>query len=192
MTVTAPGPAHDCPLEPRGPDASPVRTFIALWPDDETVRAFSAWRDACDWPPAARPSPSAHWHVTLQFLGELPAARLPGLADALAFPWPRAAWTWRTLRPWHGGVLVMEPDEVPRELVALHDAVAAAVLRTGLPVDERPWRAHLTLGRHAQGVRLPQDAAVQPAPVRWTAARFCLVASESGSYRMLRSYDARP
>ncbi len=113
------------------------------------------------------------YHVTLRFLGRVHCAAIPGLIEAVScavsdqapftvrqgasrlFPSPR--------RP-RAVVLDLEPEGPLRRLAA---AVETAVVGTGLPAEERPFRAHLTLGRirgrerpvlpsiAASGVRLP-------------------------------------
>lgn len=93
-------------------------------------------------------------HLTLRFLGLLPPSRIGVLGDAVeeastgvapfevvlagagAFPGdrrPRAIW----LGIEHGA----------DELGAISRALDAALVRTGLPSDDRPFRPHLTVAR---------------------------------------------
>jgi 2'-5' RNA ligase len=123
-------------------------------------RALGPLRDA---PGAPRWIPPERWHLTLLFLGDVPAGRVPDLAEALgAAVEPTPALALRLAgagrfgsrrRPqvaWAG----VEGDVA--ELTALARRLALAARRLRLPVEERPFRAHLTLGRWRPG--RPADA----------------------------------
>jgi 2'-5' RNA ligase len=51
---------------------------------------------------------------------------------------------------------------VPPGLAALHATLAHTLGALGLRIDERPFRPHVTLARHAQGTPLPAEGP------RWT------------------------
>jgi 2'-5' RNA ligase len=97
---------------------------------------------------------TANLHLTLRFLGELPASREAALGEAVlaaaagrtafdvvlagagAFPGdrrPRAIWL---------GV-----ERGAEELGEISRALDAALVLTGLPSDDRPFRPHLTVAR---------------------------------------------
>jgi 2'-5' RNA ligase len=116
-------------------------------------------------PGAPRWTPPERWHVTLQFLGEVPAhtgGRLRDLlAPAVAAAPPMTlqvagAGTFGSRRRpavlWAG----LAGDVAP--LTALADRLGAAVRTAGISTEERPFRAHLTLGRWRPGH--PADAAL--------------------------------
>ncbi len=132
-----------------------VRSFIAILLSDD-VRAAVAAEIA-----RLRPlGPRVSWvsppnlHLTLKFLGELPADALEqvreGLAEAVAGPAPFSL---------HFGGLGAFPDLTrPRVLwvgvdegspaaQALQARVDAALTRRGFPKEERPFSPHLTIGR---------------------------------------------
>jgi RNA 2',3'-cyclic 3'-phosphodiesterase len=101
--------------------------------------------------------------VTLQFLGEVPADVAARLADvvgpavaaapAMSLQVAGAGTFGSRRRPavcWAG----LAGDVVP--LSALADRLGAAVRSIGLQVEDRPFRAHLTLGRWRPGT--PADA----------------------------------
>jgi len=98
------------------------------------------------------------WHLTLLFLGAVPPARLP---DVLAAAGPAVAGTPpMTLRLAGGGrfgsirrpqVIWTGLDGDVAALVELAERLRVAVRRVGLPVEDRPFRAHLTLGRWRPG-----------------------------------------
>ena len=98
------------------------------------------------------------WHLTLLFLGAVPDGQLPALraagAAAVEGTPPvtlRLAGAGRfgsLRRPqvlWTG----LDGDVPP--LVALADRLRNAAAGLGLPVEDRPFRAHLTLGRWRPG-----------------------------------------
>ena len=114
-------------------------------------RAVAPLRDADG---APRWTPPARWHLTLLFLGGVPAASGAALTAALgAAVAPTPAMTLRLAgggrfgsrrRPqvaWAG----VEGDVEP--LVALAGRLAQAARALRLPVEDRPFRPHLTLGR---------------------------------------------
>jgi 2'-5' RNA ligase len=98
------------------------------------------------------------WHLTLLFLGTVPADRVPGLVEA-AGPAVAAAPP-MTLRLAGGGRFGsrrrpqvawagLDGDVAPLVDLAGRLAEAAGSLR--LPVEVRPFRPHLTLGRWRPG-----------------------------------------
>ena len=164
-----------------------ARLFTALWPDPAARRALAVWQAQWQWPPQARPTPPEQLHLTLHFLGALPAARIEALGDALA---QRAA---PAVAPfelqldraevWPRGLAVLCPAAPPPALAALHAAQAATLLRLGLQPETRPYRPHLTLARQAAGAVPP----AAPPALRWPVQDTVLVASVDG-YRVLGRY----
>ncbi|SDO42687.1 2'-5' RNA ligase [Klenkia soli] len=113
-------------------------------------RAVDGIRDA---PGAPRWADPASLHVTLAFLGDVPRARLTGLLSALgpAVVGSRAVTLQLTGAGRFGGrrprVLWAGVGGDVDALTVLADRLAAAARHAGVPVDERPFRPHLTLGR---------------------------------------------
>lgn len=118
-------------------------------------RALAPLREA---PGAPRWTPPTRWHLTLLFLGGVPADRVAELVTAagpaVAATPPatlRLAGAGRfgsRRRPqvfWAG--LTGDGDA----LGALAARLSAAARGLGLPVEDRPFRAHLTLGRWRPG-----------------------------------------
>ncbi len=140
-----------------------VRSFFAFEPAEAVKSALTALAAAL----RARPDGDAvRWvrpegyHVTLRFLGNVPASEVPALAQAVAdavedFPpfevtlgAPRAFPSARAPR-----VVVVElAPEAP--LAALAERIEAAVASAGIAPSPRRFRAHLTLGR-LRSRRLP-------------------------------------
>jgi RNA 2',3'-cyclic 3'-phosphodiesterase len=169
------------------------RLFFALWPD-ETARAGLAEALRRHVPPgASRPQRPDQWHLTLQFLGDVPEARLPAVlhvgaavsADAAAcdFVLDRIEY-WK--RP---EVLCLAAGSIPEPLAALVQLLRVELSRRGLAVENRPYKAHVTLARRVR--QAPPSADV--ATVCWTARRFALVESvtnrEGARYVELAAWD---
>ena len=131
-----------------------IRAFFAVDPSRRARRAAAAAAaelEACT--TGVRWVREEAYHVTLRFLGQVDPELIPDLARGVAgevgqqdpfslrlgapqvFPSPR--------RP----RVVVPPLEPERPLARLAAAVEAAVVDAGLPAEERPFRAHLTLGR---------------------------------------------
>lgn len=116
--------------------------------------------------PDMRWVPSERWHVTLAFLGEVDPDRLPDLAarlDALAAEHApleglrlSGAGTFRGVL-WFG----VEPTERHSPADRLARAVQREMRAAGIPIERRPWRAHLTLARWRPSA--DRDAAAQRA-----------------------------
>lgn len=116
-------------------------------------------------PGAPRWTAPERWHLTLVFLGDVPEERVPRLRDGVGGAVVGTpAMTLRLAgggrfgsrrRPqvaWAG----VEGDVAP--LAELAGRLARAARRLRLPVEDRPFRAHLTLGRWRPGA--PADADV--------------------------------
>ena len=156
---------------PPVPDA---RLFLALWPPapvrDALVQAVSTW----PWPDAARRTRPERLHATVHFIGGVPIARLEELKQELAVPFEPFEWELSRPDVWQGSIAVLRPTETPPALARLHERLAARLRALGLPVEERPYRPHVTLARKARGFAPP----AQVPPVRWRA--------EDG-YRLVRT-----
>lgn len=182
MTGPPPAPA------PAAAAPATRRLFLALWPDEAARAAIAAWRDAWSWPPGARLVAPDQWHLTLHFLGAVPTARIPSLADALAIEAAPCAVLLGQPATWHGGIAVLGTDEIADGLAALRARLADVLRDAGLAVEVRPWRPHVTLARRAAGGVAPDPRSPGLDAVRWTAERHALVVSEGGRYRTLRDY----
>lgn len=164
----------------------PARLFLALWPDAPTRHALQAWQGAIAWPADARPTAPAHLHLTLHFIGAVPRARLSALQAGLGRPFTPFTLQLAELVLWRGGLAVLLPAETPPALATLHAGLGVALRALALPVDERPFRPHVTLARHAGGARLTAPAA----PVAWHADAGYVLAESAGGYHVLHAFGA--
>lgn len=181
-----------------------MRLFVAVTPPPEALQALRAalapvtrqW-DGLRW---AR---QESWHITLAFLGEVDAARIPDLTARLG----RAAARHPAMDLAIGGAGAFSRPAAARvvwagvtgareELRRLADSVAAAARRSGIPVEDRRFRPHLTLARSNQGadVRpLITELGDLAGPV-WTADAIHLIRSHLGPnprYEELHSWPLR-
>jgi 2'-5' RNA ligase len=140
------------------------RLFLALWPDDATRDSLAAAQQAWTWPAGAALVPREKLHITLHFLGQVPAARLAALqpvVDIGGEPFMLAGDGARQ-QVWPGGIAVLELA-APPALQRLHAALATALRAQDFPVEDRPFRAHVTFARKAWGAQPP----VTPLPFAW-------------------------
>ena len=133
-----------------------MRAFFAVVLDAATRRAAAAWthslrgRSGGD---AVRWVREESLHVTLHFLGDIDPARVPDLVRAVALETAGV----EPFRLRLGAAHLFPSERRPRVVVldlepllpleALAGAVARGAAAAGFAPEERPFRAHLTLGR---------------------------------------------
>ena len=153
------------------------RLFFALWPDDTARRHLAAAvRDLVP-QGAGRPQRPDQWHVTLEFLGDVPESRLPAVLDAGAAASGGASAcevVFDRLEHWtRPQVLCLEAEATPEPLAALVRSLRAELQLRGFTPEARPFRAHVTLARRI--VQPPPPAAVEA--LRWPVRELSLVQS---------------
>ena len=117
-------------------------------------------------------------HVTLKFLGDIPASQVEAVGQAMrsaakdvapfqlqlaslgVFPNPKRA---RVI--WCGVSGQME------QLISLQERTEQAIVPLGYPRERRPYSPHLTLGRVREGDRPPDGAMLQRAMDAWAPGR---------------------
>lgn len=169
-----------------------MRMFVAVVPPDEAVEHLDAFLEARRHAAAYRWAPREQLHVTLAFLADVPDRKLDDLVERLgraarrrtAFPCAIAGGgafpnVGRARVLWSG----LDLDEQGRrELSRLATGARAAANRSGVGVDGRRFRPHVTLARlgHPEEVtpwvRLLDSYRGPP----WTVDRMTLVASYLG------------
>jgi 2'-5' RNA ligase len=167
------------------------RLFVAVAPPDgaraDLDRALSPLRGAAGEP---RWIPPERWHVTLLYLGKVADERTAELREALGtvvetsssmdLRVSGAGWFGAGRRPqvfWAG----LEGD-VPA-LTGLADRLRDEAGRLGHPVEDRPFRAHLTVGRWRPGRRADPGLTDRLAGYRgpeWSVTEVALLASHLG------------
>ncbi|WP_457671499.1 RNA 2',3'-cyclic phosphodiesterase [Thiolapillus sp.] len=153
------------------------RLFFALWPDPEVRSRLADLQTRL-------PQIQGNWvhpmdlHVTLQFLGVVPANRQHCVLDAASavqalpfvleitrldfWPKPRIAWA--------------GPEKIPQELLQLVQALGQHLRKCGCKPEKRAYRPHVTLLRKTT----PGMAQVLAQPVVWPVDHFVLVESRPG------------
>ena len=130
-----------------------MRLFVALDPPPETVQSLStaltdALSDAA--PAELRWTPPEQWHLTLAFFGEVDESRVEELTERLrrvAARTPALELALRGAGSFGRSVLWCGVHGDAPALRRLAARCTAAGRRTGIAMEERPFRAHLTLGR---------------------------------------------
>jgi 2'-5' RNA ligase len=180
-----------------------VRLFVALAVPESArgalVAAVAPLRAAH---PDLRWTRPAGWHLTLAFLGagsvgdRVRAQLAVGRAAATAAPVDLAIDG--RLGRFGDRVLWAHVRDRDAGLAALADAVRIALVDHGFAVDDRAFRAHLTLARGRTGQRLPPDRRITGSgvPARWTASTVALIDSRPGAdgnrYRAVATWPLGP
>lgn len=143
--------------------AAPLRLFIGLWPDGVTRDALMAWQQSWTWPGTASLVRPERLHLTLHFLGDVPAMRLGDLVAALRVPFAHFSLRFGHGELWPRGTAVVLPEHVPDELDKLHSNLSTALERIGMHAESRPYRPHVTLARRAFGAAM----SLEPPRLNW-------------------------
>ncbi len=157
--------------------ADSQRLFFALWPDATVRQRIAVAGTRATAAAGGRPVPPENYHLTLAFLGSVPAEHLPALlrvARAIRmqpfslaldhtgyWPRPRVAW--------------LRPAVCPAALQQLVDDLWGGLAPLGFAPDSRTFKPHVSLVRKAPGglgSRLAQ-------PIVWAVDDFVLVRSET-------------
>lgn len=177
------------------------RLFFALWPGAEERAALLHVVRELVRASGGRPVPPANLHVTLAFLGAVPAARVPHLsaiASRVAAAFPREALpltlNFQDIAHWaQPQVLAMLAHEGPGvppsgTAQALARTLCDATAGVGFDPDLKPFRAHVTVARKV--ARAPHASATQP--VAWSFAAFALMESRTlaagAAYSIVESF----
>ena len=164
-----------------------MRLFVALTPPGEVVEELWASTVSLrELAPDLRWTRPDQWHVTLAFLGEVS----DDVVDELARRLNRAAARHPPLALALGGggrfghqVLWTRVQGDRDGLRRLADSVRAAARRSGLPVEQRPYRPHVTLARAdaAADLRPLVERLASWQGLQWVATRLYLVRSRLGA-----------
>jgi 2'-5' RNA ligase len=166
------------------------RLFFALWPNDAFRASLGPRIRALQPDGAGRPQRPDQWHVTLEFLGPVPASRVPvALAAASAVRAAPSEILFDAVEYWRRPeVLCLVARVLPPSLESLVTQLRAALAAREFHPESRPFRAHLTLARKVTHPVSP----VQFEPLPWPVTDFALVESitdRSGSvYTPLASW----
>jgi len=153
------------------------RLFFALWPDDAARSRLAALVRNLAPGPAGRIQRPDQWHVTLEFLGDVPELRLPAALDAGAAATGAATaceLEFDRLEHWkRPQALCLVAQSVPQALAGLAQSLRAELRLRGFVLETRAFRPHLTLARRI--AQAPPPVAFEP--LRWPAGAVSLVQS---------------
>jgi 2'-5' RNA ligase len=161
-----------------------ARLFLALWPSPAVRTALQRVAERWTWPAGARRVPARDLHLTLHFLGAVPRADIAALQAAIASPCPAFTLELDRAELWRHGTAVLAAAAVPPALEALHATLGERLRGFGLRTEARPFRAHVTLARHAPHAAPPAE----PLAVRWPVRGVVLVESRPGAARAAGAY----
>jgi len=170
-----------------------VRLFFALWPDDAVRAQLARWSRELHALCGGRPTRPENLHVTLAFLGSIEDARVAEVERTADTAGLRActlildrAGYWKHNRiAWAGASLV------PPALEALVSGLRAALAKSRIAFDAKPFASHVTLLRDAR------EPPVVPAlaPIEWRLDGFALVQSvtlpRGSRYEIRKSWKGR-
>jgi 2'-5' RNA ligase len=165
-----------------GPAVAARRVFFAFWPDEAQRGAIEHAAAKAVRHSGGRPVPAANLHVTLAFLGNVAAARIPELQriareQAAAFTGQApATLNFARLVHWKEAqvlcALGTEERPIARDLAtALQEATRSA----GFSPDRKPFQAHVTLARKV----IRPGTSLQLRPVAWRFEAFALIDSRT-------------
>jgi RNA 2',3'-cyclic 3'-phosphodiesterase len=152
------------------------RLFFGLWPPANVLTALSGWVIAM---PAVHRSPPDQLHLTVLFLGAVPAAAMPQLLAAAAqVRCDAIEQALDRLEYWPTPQVLCAAGPTGAPLIALRSQLLGAAVAAGLkpPDAERPLLAHVTLARRKHTP--PPEPGLRPA-VKFTASSFSLIESRS-------------
>lgn len=183
MPMTFPAPPPTGQTEPEA-----ARLFIALWPDQTLQRALHVWCAASLAGARTAPVAAERLHMTLHFLGNVPRAQVPALAQALPLSFAPFELAFSRCERWPRGLLVAVPDAVPQPLLNLHAALGRTLEELALPQERRTFRPHITMARRSMAPPPP----MRPTPLRWPVKGYALMESSAAPHRHYKLLHAYP
>ncbi|MEV6306148.1 RNA 2',3'-cyclic phosphodiesterase [Actinoplanes sp. NPDC051861] len=158
--------------------------FVAVFPDEQARLDLKRRL-----PPRSRPTRPEKWHVTLAFLGDVPDDHTADVARALTgTPTPGPLTLGLAGGGRFGTVLWAGLAGDVDRLAALRESIHTTLTKAGFPIDERPFRPHLTVSyRFDPAIR---DALRDYTGPSWQVHDFALVRSTTGEYHRLHTWPA--
>lgn len=151
------------------------RLFFALWPDPALRQALQARVEKIAAAVGGKRQRPDQWHVTLEFLGQVPRERQPALRAAAArVGGSPVSIDFDHVEHWRKSqVVCLVASRVPTGLAALVLQLQAELAAEGFATETRPFRPHVTLARK---VRSAAGTCLEP-PFLWQTKGFALVRS---------------
>ena len=151
-----------------------MRLFFALWPPAQTARALGEWAAEVAKQCGGKVTAVENIHLTLAFLGDaepetavVAARQVNAIRHRL--PIDAAQYVKRNEMVWVG------PASMPTQLQTLASDLQRALRGARFVLEERPFRAHVTLIRKAR-----RPTSIPPLPqVQWPVDEFALMRSRT-------------
>jgi 2'-5' RNA ligase len=180
-----------------------ARVFFALWPEAALQARLAQEARRLHGLLGGRQTRTETLHLTLLFIGQLARDRLADLQAAarqIRLPGFDAVFDqadcWR-----HNRIAFLGAGQPPQALLDLVTALEAIAAGQRITFDHRPYRAHVTLLRHARcTTKSPAEGRAvaeripipPPAPITWPARDFTLMESrldaEGARYAVLERF----
>lgn len=167
---------------PAGTAGQRRRVFFALWPEAAVAACLDQAGELAHAACGGRRMRRDTLHMTLIFIGEVPAERVEVLRQAAAgVISPAFTLQLDCLADWrHKRIAWIGCSQAPQPLLTLVGQLAGRLAEAGLPLEARDFVAHVTLLRNARCQ--PMAAA---APIRWPVCDFVLAETLPASSRTL-------
>lgn len=156
-----------------------ARVFFALWPNNAERAAVAAWQPPLKQLCGGRLQPVENLHNTLVFLGNVALERLESLLlAAQEVKGDDFRITFDSTRYWgHNHIVYAAPGLVPSQLSQLVVDLEKTLLRHHFAFEQRSYKPHVTLIRHANWSDSPLPLM---SPAVWDIHDFVLVQSIGG------------
>lgn len=163
-------------MDPAAPDGPRQRAFFALWPSVATTRALARHAVTLAHELDGRATRPVSIHLTLAFLGDVPAAGLERVMHPPAqVRVPPFDLVLDRLGAWdHNGIGWAAPSAPPEALLELQRRLADWLGGSGFRLEARHFAPHVTLVRRAR--RTMAERAI--APLAWRVRELRLVRSD--------------
>lgn len=163
------------------------RLFFALWPDQTTRQQCQQVIQSL--PGQGKPVLANNLHVTLVFLGNIDQARQAAITKAAnTINIQPMRLIFNHLNFWKKpAVVCLVAEQVDPAVSNLVAQLSTSARQLGIPLDERPYKPHITLLRKAKS-----PVMIDFNPIHWQTDSFCLVESCSTpvgvEYRVIKRW----
>jgi RNA 2',3'-cyclic 3'-phosphodiesterase len=159
------------------PDNTRVRLFYAAFPDAGSGQCLAAVAASMHLHPASRLVPRVNYHVTVVFVGEVPASQVPVLLQVgAAQRMPAFELRFDACEYWPTPkVVVAAARTIPTALEGLRQQLQRELAGHQWTPDVKAFRAHVTLARKVSQAPVLQAMS----PFDWRVRDFCLVRSDT-------------
>lgn len=145
------------------------KLFFALWPSDrqrDTMRnIINPALSVVEGTPVDR----RNWHVTLVYIGQFAEANIPPLLDAVAAIEPfDIRLRFDRISFWQRPkIATVNPRNMPAELGQLVTSIEDKLKPFGFVPNERTYRPHITVARHARA--FTDEPLARPIDLQWSS-----------------------